>query len=324
MTIARRHLLASLLGGVALLGLAGPLEAAWPERPVTLIVPWAAGGGTDATGRMVASLLEKELGQPINVVNRTGGGGVVGHTEIANATADGYTLGVLTTELSMFHWIGTSPLTHEDYTLVALYNTDPIGLHVRQDGPATAEALIEAIRAEPGRHKASGANQGGAAHLALAGLLDALGLEAQAAPWVPSEGAAPSLQLLVSGAIDIVSTTMPEARGMVDAGEVRTLAVMAGERNPAFPDIPTASEALGVDWEVGAWRGIGGPKGLPEAVLATLVPAMERVATSAEFAEFMAGRGFGVEHMGPDAFTDFLATADTNFGRAMKAAGITP
>ncbi|HRY23849.1 MAG: tripartite tricarboxylate transporter substrate binding protein [Geminicoccaceae bacterium] len=297
--------------------------AAWPERPVTLIVPWSAGGGTDATGRIVASMLEERLGQPFNVVNRTGGGGVVGHTDIANAAPDGYTLGVITTELSMFHWIGTSPLTFEDYSLFGLYNTDPTAIHVRADFEAAdLGALLEMVDAAPGQHKASGANQGGAAHLGLAGLLQASGRAPDAIPWIPAEGAAPSLQLLVSDAIDVVSTTMPEVRSLVDAGEVRTLAVMASERDPAFPDIPTVAEAIDVDWTTGAWRGIAGPAGMPEEVAEVLVPALEEIVASAEFKEFMAGRGFGVTWAAPDDFAAYLATADANFGAAMQAVGL--
>ncbi len=302
---------------------AGHAEAAWPERPVTLIVPWAAGGGTDATGRIVASMLEERLGQPFNVVNRTGGGGVVGHTDIANADADGYTLGVITTELSMFHWVGTSELTHEDFTLYGLYNTDPTAIHVRAGDDAQSLAdLMAKIDAAPGAHKASGANQGGAAHLGLAGMLQASGRAPDAAPWIPTEGAAPSLQLLVSNAIDIVTTTMPEVRSLVDAGEVRTLAVMAADRDPAFPDIPTVAEAIGVDWATGAWRGIGGPAGMPDEVAEVLVPALEEIVASDAFREFMAGRGFGVTWAAPDDFRAYLATADANFGAAMKAVGL--
>lgn len=309
---------------VAAIGLfAAAAQAAWPERPVTLIVPWAAGGGTDATGRIVAAMLEERLGQPVNVVNRTGGGGVVGHTDIANAEPDGYTLGVITTELSMFHWIGTSELTHEDYTLYGLYNTDPTAIHVRADFAADSlEELLAMVDAAPGTHQASGANQGGAAHLGLAGLLQESGRSPDAVPWIPTEGAAPSLQLLVSDAIDIVSTTMPEVRSMVDAGEVKTLAVMAAERDPAFADIPTVEEAIGVAWTTGAWRGIAGPRGMPDEVAEALVPALEEIVASAEFKEFMAGRGFGVTWAGPEDFRDFLATADANFGAAMKAVGL--
>ena len=323
MQTTRRIVLSTALATLAFFGTAGGADAAWPERPVTLIVPWAAGGGTDATGRIVASMLEERLGQPVNVVNRTGGGGVVGHTDIANAEADGYTLGVITTELSMFHWVGTSELTHEDYTLYGLYNTDPTAIHVRADDDAEGLAdLMAKIDAAPGAHKASGANQGGAAHLGLAGLLQASGRTPDAAPWIPTEGAAPSLQLLVSDAIDIVSTTMPEVRSLVDAGEVKTLAVMAAARDPAFPDIPTVEEAIGVDWTTGAWRGIGGPAGMPDEVDDVLVPALEEIVASDEFKEFMAGRGFGVTWAAPEDFSDYLATADANFGAAMKAVGL--
>ena len=310
-----------LVGGLSA-GL-GSTEAAWPERPVTLIVPWAAGGGTDATGRIVAAMLEERIGQPVNVVNRTGGGGVVGHTDIANAEPDGYTLGVITTELSMFHWVGTSPLTFEDFTLYGLYNTDPTAIHVRAGFEAESlEDLMAMIDAAPGQHRASGANQGGAAHLGLAGLLQESGRSPDAAPWIPTEGAAPSLQLLVSDAIDIVSTTMPEVRSMVDAGEVKTLAVMAAERDPAFADVPTVEEAIGVAWTTGAWRGIGGPPGMPEEVAEVLVPALEEIVASDEFRDFMAARGFGVTWAAPDDFATFLATQDTNFGAAMKAVGL--
>lgn len=323
MQMTRRIVLSTTLAAVALAGAATGAAAAWPERPVTVIVPWAAGGGTDATGRIVASMLEERLGQPFNVVNRTGGGGVVGHTDIANADPDGYTLGVITTELSMFHWIGTSPLTHEDYTLYGLYNTDPTAIHVRAGDDAESLAdLMAKIDAAPGDHKASGANQGGAAHLGLAGLLQASGRSPDAAPWIPTEGAAPSLQLLVSGAIDIVSTTMPEVRSLVDAGEVKTLAVMAASRDPAFPDIPTVEEAIGVAWTTGAWRGIGGPAGMPDEVAEVLVPALEEIVASDAFKAFMAGRGFGVTWAAPEDFRSFLATADANFGAAMQAVGL--
>ena len=315
-------LAAALVAALSLIT-TSPAQAAWPERPVTLIVPWSAGGGTDATGRIVASMLQERLGQPFNVVNRTGGGGVVGHTEIANAAPDGYTLGVITTELSMFHWVGTSPLTYEDFTLYGLYNTDPTAIHVRADFEAASLAdLLAMVDAAPGRHKASGANQGGAAHLGLAGLLQASGRAPDAIPWIPTEGAAPALQLLVSDAIDVVSTTMPEVRSLVDADEVRTLAVMADERDPAFPDVPTVAEAIDVDWVTGAWRGIGGPAGIPDEVAGVLVPALEEIVASAEFKEFMAGRGFGVTWAAPDDFHAYLATADANFGAAMQAVGL--
>src|ERR1043166_9769635 len=100
---------------------------AYPERPITLIVPWGAGGGTDATARIIGSLLEKELGQPVNVGNRTGGSGVVGHAAIAGAAPDGYTIGMVTVEIGMMHWQGLTELNGASYTPIGLVNADPAG-----------------------------------------------------------------------------------------------------------------------------------------------------------------------------------------------------
>ena len=175
-------------------------QAQYPQRPIQLIVPWGAGGGTDATARILASLLEKELGQPVNVVNRTGGSGVVGHQAIASAAPDGYTLGMITVEISMMHWMGITSLKPADYTALALVNADPAGLSVRADSPyRSVRELLAAARANPGRLKASGTGQGGIWHLALVGLLRDQGIAPSAMPWVPAQGAAPSLLELVAG-----------------------------------------------------------------------------------------------------------------------------
>src|SRR5207249_8890933 len=109
--------------------------AQYPQRPIQLIVPWAAGGGTDATARIIGTLLEKELGQPVNVVNRTGGSGVVGHSAIAQAAPDGYTIGLITVEIGMMHWQGLTDLTGASYTPIGLVNADPAGVEVAADSP---------------------------------------------------------------------------------------------------------------------------------------------------------------------------------------------
>ena len=318
----RRGLFAAGLGAAAL-PLARPaLAQAWPARPVSLIVPWAAGGGTDATGRIVATLLERELGRPVNVVNRTGGGGLVGHTEIANARADGYTIGVITTELSLYRTTGAGAIDWKNYTPIALYNTDPQGVHVRTDGPRDLAQLMAQIRERPGAVKASGANLGGAAHLGLVGMLNAVGLPATAAPWVPTDGAAPSLQQLTAGAIQLVTTTMPEARTLVDAGQIRTIAIMATQRDAAYPNVPTVKEAIGVDWALGAWRGIAAPRGLPDAITTRLRESMRKVMADPEFTRLMRARFFGIEYVDGPAFGTWLEAADKRFGDAARAAGM--
>ena len=136
---------------LAALGAAGA-QAAWPERPITLIVPWGAGGGTDATARIIGSLLERELKQPINVVNRTGGNGVVGHSAIATAPPDGYTIGLATVEIAMMHWQGLTELKYSSYTPIALVNLDPAGFQVRADSPyKNMQDVLAAVKANPGQ-----------------------------------------------------------------------------------------------------------------------------------------------------------------------------
>ena len=315
-------LMKKLAGALALSVLAvAPAMAQYPDHAINLIVPWAAGGGTDATGRIVATLLEKELGQPVNVINRTGGGGIVGHTEISYSPPDGYTLGVITTELSMYHWIGTSPLNYSNYEALALFNADPEAVYVRTDGP-DIDALLDEIRANPGSVKASGANLGGMAHLGWAGVLTTNGIDPSAAPWVPSEGASASLQLLASGAITVVTTTMPDAQPMVDAGEVKPLLVAAEARVASAPDVPTAEEALGNKWAAYAWRGIGAPKGLPDDVKARLTEALDKVINSDEFKEFMAQRKFGIDYRDAAGFEAFMQGADESIGQALQAVGL--
>lgn len=319
----RRLLLAMSSTAILMMAVSTSALAAYPERPITLIVPWGAGGGTDATGRMIGTLLEKELGTPVNVVNRTGGSGVVGHSAIATAKPDGYTLGVITVETGMMHWAGLTELTGKDYTPIALYNYDAAGFMVAADSPWTsAEEAIAAVKANPGAHKGSGTGQGGIWHLALAGMLNTAGISPDAAPWVPSKGAAPGLQELVSGGVDIVTCSIVEAGALIDAGKVKALAVMDTERNGAFSDVPTLKESAGLDWQLAAWRGLAGPKGLPDDVTATLTSAFETVWNSAEFQDFMKGRGFGLVWKPGAEFTQWMEDSDAALGGVMKAVGL--
>ena len=217
--------LATLVVFAAIAG--GAAAQTYPNRPLTFIVPWGAGGGTDTTARYFAAMLEKELGQPVNVVNRTGGGGVVGHSAIAQAPADGYTIGMITVEISMMHWQGLTELNPTSYTPLALVNADPAGFTVRADSQwKSVKEVLDYARANPGKLKASGTGQGGIWHLALAGLMNDAKIPQNAIPWVPSNGAAPAMQDLAAGGVDVVTCSLPEARALIDAGKARPLAVM--------------------------------------------------------------------------------------------------
>ena len=311
------------LAAVAAFACATVALAAYPERPIQLIVPWAAGGGTDATARIIGTLLEKELGQPVNVVNRTGGSGVVGHSAIATAAPDGYTIGLITVEITMMHHVGLTQLKYTDYTPIGLVNADPAAINVRSDSPyKSVKDLLAAIKANPGKMKASGTGQGGIWHLALVGWLQAMGLKPDHVAWVPSNGAAPAMQDLAAGGIDIVTCSVPEARAMIEAGKAKSLALMAKEKNPAFPTVPTLKDEMGVDYSTGAWRGFAGPKGMPADMAAKLTAALKKVFDSKEYNDFMSSRGFGVTWADGPGFATFMDAGDEQMGKAMKAAGL--
>ena len=322
--LPRRQLLATALLGM--LGVLSALPAAaqnYPARPITLIVPWGAGGGTDATARIIGSLLEKDLGQPVNVVNRTGGSGVVGHAAIASAQPDGYTIGLATVEIGMMHWQGLTDLTSASYTPIGLVNADPAGVQVRADSPyKTVNELLAAIKANPGKFKASGTGQGGIWHLAIAGLLRDQKIDPAALPWVPSNGAAPGLQDMVAGGIEVAPVSLPEARSLIDAGKVKSLAIMNDKPSALYPNVPTLKSALGSDWTMAAWRGIVAPKGLPAPIRDKLAESVRKVAASKEYNEFMASRGFGVIYAGPDDFAKFMVKSNSELGATMKAVGL--
>ena len=316
------RIFAGLVAGVSLFALSSAY-AAYPERPITMIVPWGAGGGTDATARIIGSLLEKELGQPVNVVNRTGGSGVVGHSAIATAAPDGYTIGMITVEIGMMHWQGLTDLAGTSYTAIGLVNADPAGLQVRADAPyKDAKELVAAIKANPGKFKSSGTGQGGIWHLAIAGMLKDLGVDPAASPWVPSNGAAPGLQDLVAGGVEIVPCSLPEARSLIDAGKVKSLAVMDAQPAALYPNVPTLKAATGSNWTIAAWRGIAAPKNIPAEARDKLVAAIRKIAASKDYTDFMAQRGFGVIYQGPDDFVKFMAKSDADLGATMKAVGI--
>ncbi|WP_417248578.1 Bug family tripartite tricarboxylate transporter substrate binding protein [Celeribacter sp.] len=307
----KRNALASTVAALAIM--AGPAFADYPERPITLIVPWSAGGGTDAVGRMIAEGLSGELGTPVNVVNRTGAGGIVGHTAMIEADPDGYTIGLATAEITTYAAIGTSEISADDMTAIGLVNFDASAFNVRADSEwGDAKEALADIAANPGEYKASGFPVGAAYHLAFASFLNQNGVDPTNIVVVPSQGAAPGFQELVAGGVSIVPSSLPEAASMRDAGLVKTLAVLSAERLDAYPDVPTAEEAVGTASVGGTWRGVVGPKGLDGEITVTLEEALSNVYQSEEFQDFMANRGFGVSWLGAEDFAAFMTEATAN------------
>lgn len=302
---------------------ATPALGAFPERPITLIVPWAAGGGTDAVARQIALMIERDLKQPVNVVNRTGGSGVVGHQAIATAAPDGYTFGLITLEINLMHWVGLTDLTSDKFTPIAMVNQDPAAIHVKADSPfKSVKELFAHIKANPNKLTASGTGQGGSWHVALAGLMQADGVAPNAIRWVPSTGAATALTDLAAGGIDFVSCSMPEAEALIKAGRVRSLAYFAPKRAPNFPDVPTVDEATGHKWYKGVWRGFAAPRGMPPEIAKQYEAAIKKAWDSDEFKEFMNRRGFDMIWLDSQKFGEFLKTDDADNGAALKSLGL--
>jgi tripartite-type tricarboxylate transporter receptor subunit TctC len=317
------NLAIGLLAAASIFAAGDRARAAFPDRPITLIVPWAAGGGTDAVARQVAMMLERDFKQPVNVVNRTGGSGVVGHSAIASAAPDGYTIGLITLEINQMHWVGLTELTWEGFTPIALVNQDLAAIHVKSDSPfKSAKELFAHIKANPNKVVASGSGQGGSWHAALAGLLELEGISPTSVRWVPATGAATALTDLAGGGVEFVSCSMPEAEALIKAGRIRSLVFMSPNRAANFPDVPTTEEVFGKKWHKGVWRGFAAPKGLPKEIATQYETAIKKIWDSAEFQRFMNNRGFDLIYMDSAKFAEFMKADNQDNGNTLKSLGL--
>ena len=298
--------------------------AQYPEKPITLIVPWNAGGGTDAIAPTLANGLEAELGVPVSVVNRSGGAGVVGHNAMVTAPTDGYTIGFATAEMLTYYWTGNAEFQAEDFTPIALINFDPAAFHIAAGSDwQNVEEAVAAIKADPqGTYKMSGTAVGAAYHLAFAGFLQQQGIDPLKVTMVPSQGAAPGFQELAAGGVQIIPSSLPEGKTMMDAGLSRAIAVFSEERNASFPEVPTASEQTGEPFAGGTWRGVVGPAGMDAEAAARLEEATQAVFDSEAFQGFMSKQGFGADYRGSEAFETFLAETQQSVGAVMKSIGL--
>ena len=308
---------------MATLALAAGPAFAFPDRPVQLIVPWAAGGGMDAVMRIFANGLEAELKQPVTVINRTGGGGVTGHTAIATATADGYTIGGASPEISFFKTLGLGDLTPESIDMFSRVSLIPAGVTVKMDSPyKTIADFIKAVKESPkGTFTSSGTGMGGSWHVAAGGLMKAAGLPADQIRWVPSNGGAPALQDLAAGGISAFTGSPIEAKAMLDGGRVRTILLMTEERHPNFPDVPGAKEA-GLDWTYQNWFAIAAPKGVPADRRKILYEAAERTMKREDVRKGMADRGITPVWDTPAQLQDYVKTFSERGNGVLKDLGL--
>jgi tripartite-type tricarboxylate transporter receptor subunit TctC len=319
MSLTKRALLA--VGAIiACTGVA----SAFPDRPVQVIVPWAAGGGVDTVVRIFADGFEKELGVPVNVVNRTGGGGLTGHTFIATATPDGYTLGGASPEIAFYKALGLGDITTDSFDLFSRISLIPAGITVREDAPyKDLKEFLAAVKNSPkGTLMASGTGTGGSWHIAAGGLLKAAGMEADRLRWVPSQGGAPALQDVAAGGITAFTGSPIEAKPLLEARKVRTLALMTEERPATFPDIPTTKEN-GIDWTYQNWFALAAPKGIPQDRREKLFGAAQRAMARPEVQNAMKARGITPIWDKPGEFDAYVKVFVARGTEVLKDLGLT-
>jgi tripartite-type tricarboxylate transporter receptor subunit TctC len=293
----------------------------YPVRTIQLIVPWAAGGGSDRVARILADGLQRRLGKPVIVVNRTGGSGAVGHTAGALAPPDGYSLTLVTFELGTMKTLGISGVTWRDYEPVAQVNSDAAAIHVRQDAPwKTLGEFLAEVRRRPGQLKMSGTATGGAWDLARAGLMLQAGLAVSNVLWTPAQGSAPALVELLGGHIDAVACSVPEAASQIAGGQVRVLGVMRPERLADYPELPTCREQ-GIDYVAAAWRGVMVPKGTPSAIIHRVSAAIAEVVESKGFKDLMLKNGFQIQFSDSAAFGTYVQAQEAQWRTVIQGAG---
>lgn len=312
---------------LAVLGMTTALPAAaqdeWPQRPVTIIAPAGAGGGTDAVARLIANGLQERLGQPFNVVNQGQGGGVVGFTTIAEAEPDGYTLGLIY-NFAHYKPMGQGDFDAVGFTPLAQVNFDPAGFQV----PAQSEwqnitQALDAIKAEPAAYDiACGGGCGGSWPIAMATLLKEWGVNLAEVRMISGPGAADALQEMVAGGFDVVPSSVPEAGSLIQANLARSLAVFGSERLEAFPEIPTLEQETGLKLELGAWRGLVGPAGMSEDIVRKIEMALDEIYKDPEFQEAMTSRGFGLRWRNSQEFAEFMQSEEQSVRPLIETLGL--
>ena len=293
----------------------------FPERDITLVCPWAAGGGTDTLARTLVKNAKKYFGVNINVVNRVGGTGAVGMNSVANAKPDGYTVGVITFNLSTYRMIGLSNLSYKDFDLIALLNRSPAGFSVKADSQfKTLKDLVEYAKANPGVVTVGHAGPGQPWHLSAALLAKNYNLNLT---FVAFDGAAPTRVALVGGHITMASTGMDEMLQFYKTKQARFLAAVTSARNPFFSDVPSVAEAgYPIENPIYDWRGLGVPKGMPPDILKTLRDGFRKAAEDPEYIKLMDELTLPRTYLEHDKFEQFLADLEKSVAPALDAVGL--
>lgn len=270
--------------------LAGPSQAAaWPDRPITLVVPFGAGGITDLTARTVAKQLQAELGKPVVVENKPGAGGNIAADIVARAKPDGYTLMVITNGM-----VAVNPLIHKqlnydalkDFAYISMIANTPLALVVPENSQIQdLPALISRARSRPDAISFASSGQGTSIHQVFALMQQQTGATLM---HVPYKSGAEAATALLSGVVDVTAVETVVVGPFIQSGKMRALGVTSAQRVPNLPEVPAARESLGADFDVGSISGLVAPAATPQDILARLESAMQAVAQSDGMAQLHA------------------------------------
>lgn len=314
--------LVSLLTCAALLWGAGVASAQEPPFPqkgiIEITVLFPAGSSADVTARLLAEGVSKQLGASVIVVNRPGAGGAIGYRYVAGQKADGYSLVWNSNSISTTFHSGTLPFNYEAFEPVAQVLVESPVIAVRSDAHwKTLAELLADGKARPKGLTIANSGVGSHTHISSVALFKAAGVEVVDVPF----GAAQVVTSLLGGQVDAVVQLPAALASHVKAGTVRLLAAMTPQRDPAFPDVPTAREQ-GLDVTLEAWRGIAVPKGTPQPVIAALEAAIKKTAESPEFAQANERLGARPAFLPAEQFRRLIAKEDAELARIMLAIGL--
>lgn len=311
------HKILAALTAAAALAATGPAHAEFPEKPIEIVVPFNAGGGTDIMARIFAEHLGQHLGSPVVVVNRPGAGGEVGMTEVAESDPDGYKLIIINTpNVLTIPTERDARFTYESFDLLGTIAEDPGTLSVRADDEIeTIEDLVAAAKDAPGEVTYGTSGVGSAGH--IAGLLFSQAADVELLN-VPYTGSSAVRTALLNGDVRVATANLGEALTFAEGNPWRILGVMASERVASQPDLPTFAEA-GYPIQAGSLRGLGVAAGTPEDVLATLREGVAAVLADEEFLAASKEANVPVRYLDAEAHAAALAELDGNIKALWEA-----
>jgi len=294
------------------------VAADYPTKPVSLLIPFGAGGSADLMGRALASGTEGVLGQSIVPINRPGAGGGIMYTALKGSAADGYTVGWNSTSILTSTNIGNVPFKYTAFIQVCRIGFTSMPIVVRSDSPwKTFQEFISYAKKNPGKIKVGNAGTGSATHLTAVLLEKTAKIQIVQVPL----GGKRRVPSLLGGEVEAICVPLPEAAPQILAGKFRILAMSTAERDPQHKDVPTMKE-LGYPIVMELFRGISVPAGTPAAVTAKLEAAFKKGAQDPTFIKLANKKGFNISFMGQAEFEKYIAVQNENVAKAMKLGGL--